>query len=127
MNESATMHDSLSPLNAELAQALGEVIWAFSMVERLTYRYLKILSQEGLDELLADQALKVRIRVIRQLLGRVQGRDKIVADVERCLTGPRSLRLRGICLLTILGRFGSISSNPHLGPQYARSRTRVSL
>lgn len=91
MNESATMHDSLIALNAELAQALGEAIWAFSMVERLTYRYLKILSQEGLDELLADQALKVRIRVIRQLLGRVQGRDKIVADVERCLDRAEKL------------------------------------
>src|ERR1700757_4837945 len=34
----------LEDLRAELAQALGEAIWAFAMVERLTYGYMKKLS-----------------------------------------------------------------------------------
>jgi hypothetical protein len=66
----------LEDLNAELAQALGEAIWAFAMVERLTYKYLRKLSNEPLDELMGDQQFRARIKLVRHLVERLTGQDE---------------------------------------------------
>jgi hypothetical protein len=66
----------LEEMRAELSQALGEAIWAFSMVERITYRYLKFLSSEPLDELMADQSFGARIKLIKHLVTRLKGQDE---------------------------------------------------
>ena len=66
----------LEDLNAELAQALGEAIWAFAMVERLTYKYLRKLSSEPLDELMGDQLFRARLKLVRHLVQRLKGQDE---------------------------------------------------
>jgi hypothetical protein len=72
-------------LSAELAQALGEAVWAFSMVEKLTYRYMKALSSESLHVLMADQPFAARIRLIRHLVERLPGQEEEKAIAARCL------------------------------------------
>jgi hypothetical protein len=62
-------------LHDELSQALGEAIWAFSMIEKLTYSYMKKLSTEPLDELMAGQNFVPRIRLVRRLVERLEGQD----------------------------------------------------
>lgn len=47
--------------NKALAEKLGQAIWAFALVERATYRYMKKLSTDALDVLMADQPIPVRI------------------------------------------------------------------
>lgn len=81
----------LETLTAELAQALGESIWAFSMVEKLTYRYLKALSSEPLHVLMADQTFASRIRLIRHLVDRLKGQDDAKAIATRCLDKAEKL------------------------------------
>ena len=75
----------LEGLSAELAQALGEAVWAFSMIEKLTYRYMKALSSEPLHVLMADQPFATRIRLIRHLVERLPGQEDEKATAARCL------------------------------------------
>jgi hypothetical protein len=81
----------LEDMRAELSQALGEAMWAFAMVERLTYRYMRALSSEPLDELMADQPFKVRIRLMRRLVNRLQGQDQAKSVVMCCLERAEKL------------------------------------
>lgn len=81
----------LEELRAELSQALGEAIWAFSMVERFTYSYLKNLSSEPLHELMDDQSFGVRIRLIRKLIQRLKGQVEQKAIALRCLEKAEKL------------------------------------
>jgi len=91
MDENPTLLHALLAQNAELAQALGEAIWAFSMVERLTYRYLRKLSSEPLDELMADQPFKGRVRLIRHLVDRLQGQEEAKVRAKRYLDESEKL------------------------------------
>lgn len=75
----------LETLTAELAQALGEAVWAFSMIEKLTYRYMKSLSSEPLDMLMADQSFAARIKLIRHLMDRLKGQEETKAIAVMCL------------------------------------------
>lgn len=75
----------LETLSAELAQALGEAVWAFSMIEKLTYRYMKALSSEPLHLLMADQSFSARIKLIRHLVDRLTGQDEGKAIAVKCL------------------------------------------
>ncbi|MGN6141760.1 MAG: hypothetical protein ACTHNV_22925 [Ralstonia sp.] len=87
----------LDTLTAELAQALGEAVWAFSMVEKLTYRYLKTLSSEPLHVLMADQPFASRIRLIRHLVDRLKGQDDAKAIAAQCLNEAEKLaRIRNV-------------------------------
>ncbi|MFP3558172.1 hypothetical protein SB861_47035 [Paraburkholderia sp. SIMBA_049] len=81
----------LEDLNAELAQALGEAIWAFAMIERLTYSYLRKLSSEPLDELMGDQQFRPRIKLIRHLVKRLKGQDEDKAVALRYLDRAEEL------------------------------------
>ena len=65
----------LEDLKAELAQALGEAIWAFAMIEQLTYRYMKKLSSDRLDELMGGQQFKARIELVIKLVERLEGQE----------------------------------------------------
>ncbi|SAL50809.1 hypothetical protein AWB73_05287 [Caballeronia turbans] len=65
----------LETLRSELCHALGEAVWAFSMIERLTYQYMKALSSEPLHELMAGQAFSARLRLITRLVDRLQGQE----------------------------------------------------
>ncbi|WP_186151550.1 hypothetical protein [Burkholderia gladioli] len=71
--------------NRDLAQKLGEAIWAFALVERATYRYMKKLSSDTLDILMADQSIPVRIRVIKQLIARADGPESMKQLAYRCI------------------------------------------
>ncbi|WP_086973122.1 hypothetical protein [Caballeronia glebae] len=66
----------LEALRSDLCHALGEAVWAFSMIERLTYRYMKALSSEPLHELMADQGFNARIKLVKRLIDRLQGQDE---------------------------------------------------
>lgn len=66
----------LDALRNDLCHALGEAVWAFSTIERLTYRYMKALSTEPLHELMADQGFNARIKLIKRLIGRLTGQEK---------------------------------------------------
>jgi hypothetical protein len=69
-------HDTVAELGDELSLALGRAIWAFSMIERLTYEYLSALSSEPLDVLMGDQMFKSRIRLMRHLVERLAGQQE---------------------------------------------------
>ncbi|WP_321927585.1 hypothetical protein [Paraburkholderia guartelaensis] len=73
--------DELHQMRTELAQALGEAIWAFAMIERLTYGYMKKLSSDRLDELMGGQQFRSRIELVERLVKRLKGQeaDKTVA------------------------------------------------
>ena len=60
-------------LNAELAQELGKAIWAFALIERLTYKYLRKLSSEPPDALMGDLNFGARVKLIRHLVVRLEG------------------------------------------------------
>jgi hypothetical protein len=48
MDEDSVRYDGWVAQNRELAQKLGEAIWAFALVERATYRYMKKLPRFSL-------------------------------------------------------------------------------
>ena len=75
----------LDRTNKELAQTLGEAIWAFSKVERATYRFMKKLSTDTLDVLMADQSIPVRIRVMKLLIARANGPEEIKELARQCV------------------------------------------
>jgi hypothetical protein len=75
----------LEDMHAELSQALGEAMWAFAMVERLTYQYMRKLSSDSLDELMGGQSFAARIRLIRKLVERLNGQEQTKAIVMACL------------------------------------------
>lgn len=68
-------NDYLRDLRAELAQALGEAIWAFAMIERQTYEYMRALSSEPLHELMGGQMFGARMTLIKKLVNRLEGQD----------------------------------------------------
>ena len=41
MDDESVRYDGWMAQNRELARKLGEAIWAFALVERATYRYMK--------------------------------------------------------------------------------------
>ena len=81
----------LEDMRAELSQALGEAMWAFAMVERLTYQYMKKLSSDALDELMGGQSFSARIRLIRKLVDRLKGQEEQKAVVVKCLKKAEQL------------------------------------
>jgi hypothetical protein len=66
----------MEELRAELSQALGEAIWAFAMIEKKTYDYMRVLSSEPLHELMSGQSFRARAALIRKLIDRLQGQDE---------------------------------------------------
>jgi hypothetical protein len=91
MNDAINKTHYLEQLNVELAQALGEAIWAFAMVERLTYGYLKKLSSEPLHELMGDQQFRPRVKLVRHLVSRLKGQDADKAVALRYLDRAEEL------------------------------------
>jgi hypothetical protein len=85
MDDEDIRYDGWMAQNGELAQKLGEAIWAFALVERATYRYMKKLSSDTLDVLMADQSIPVRIRVIKQLIARADGSESMKQLAYRCV------------------------------------------
>lgn len=85
MDEDSVRYDGWMAQNRELAQKLGEAIWAFALVERATYRYMRKLSSDTLDVLMADQSIPVRIRVIKQLIARSDGPEAMKQLAYKCL------------------------------------------
>jgi len=81
----------LEDLSAELAQALGEAVWAFSMIERLTYKYMKALSSEPLHTLMADQTFKARTKLIKHLIERLEGQEDAKTRALRYLDKAKKL------------------------------------
>ena len=67
------MRDQVEALADELSLALGRAVWAFSMIERLTYEYMSALSSEPLDVLMGDQPFKSRIKLVTHLIERIEG------------------------------------------------------
>jgi hypothetical protein len=59
----------------KLAAILGEAIWAFSKIERMTYEYLKALSVEPLHHFMQGVSFSGRLAVIKQLILRIENYD----------------------------------------------------
>ena len=76
------MREHFEEMHNELSLALGRAVWAFSMIERLTYEYMAALSTEPLDVLMGDQPFKSRIKLIKQLIKRIEGATE---EKERAL------------------------------------------
>jgi hypothetical protein len=67
----------LEILGDELALAVGQAICAFTRIEWLIYEYLKQLSLDDLDLLMADQLFRTRTIVLRRLVERLgKAKDK---------------------------------------------------
>ncbi|MFM0062944.1 hypothetical protein [Paraburkholderia aspalathi] len=66
-------------------------MWAFAMIERLTYRYMKKLSSDSLDELMGGQSFTARTRLIRKLVDTLKGQDQTKAVVMTCLKTAEKL------------------------------------
>jgi hypothetical protein len=81
----------MEDMRAELSQALGEAMWAFAMVERLTYQYMRKLSSDSLDELMGGQSFSARISLIRKLVDRLKGQEQSKAIVMKCLKTAETL------------------------------------
>jgi hypothetical protein len=90
-NEAKKKHEQLAEHGDELSLALGRAIWAFSKIERLTYEYLKALSNEPLDVLMVDQPFKSRIKLIKQLVERLAGQHEDKAFALRQINKAESL------------------------------------
>jgi hypothetical protein len=88
--ESEQLHH-LEKLRLELCQALGEAVWAFSMIEGLTYSYLRRLSSEPLHLLMGDQGFGARIKLIRHLVKRLSGQDEEKQRVQGYLNRAEEL------------------------------------
>ncbi|WP_345817688.1 hypothetical protein AAGS40_30270 (plasmid) [Paraburkholderia sp. PREW-6R] len=73
MDKDSIRYDGWVPQNRAPAEKFGEATWAFASVERATYRYMKKLSSDTLNGLMADQSIPMRIRVIKQLIARSAG------------------------------------------------------
>ena len=58
----------LQQLHRELALALGDAVWAFARIEWVVHDYLRRLSNDPLDELLADFNFRPRANVLRRLI-----------------------------------------------------------
>lgn len=85
MDDESVRYRGWMDQNRDLAQKLGEAIWAFALVERATYRYMKKLSSDTLDVLMADQSIPVRIRVIKQLIARADGPESMKQFAYKCV------------------------------------------
>ncbi|CAM2196785.1 conserved protein of unknown function [Paraburkholderia kururiensis] len=83
----------LEDMKAELAQALGEAIWAFAMIERVTYSYMKKLSRDRLDELMGGQQFKARTDLVIKLVERLKGQEKEKAVALRHLKEAQNLAI----------------------------------
>ncbi|HDR9164788.1 TPA: hypothetical protein QDB28_005223 [Burkholderia vietnamiensis] len=79
------VEDSFRNQIDELSMTLGQAIWAFARVERVTYLYMKQLSTDTLDVLMADQSIPTRIRVIKHLINRATGPESIKQQALTCL------------------------------------------
>jgi len=72
----------LEVLGDELSLAVGQAVWAFTRIEWLTYEYLKRLSRDELDVLMADQFFRARTKVMRKLILRS---EKSQAEKDRAI------------------------------------------
>jgi hypothetical protein len=61
------------------------------MIEGLTYRYMKALSSEPLDTLMGDQLFKARIKLIKHLVERVEGKEEDKNDALRYIQKAEKL------------------------------------
>jgi len=75
----------------ELALPLGEAIWAFSRIERMSFTYLKALSTEPLDKFMEGVSLRGRLSVIAHLVDRIEGKDEAKALALKCIKSATSL------------------------------------
>ncbi len=78
----------LQSLHEKLALALGTAIWAFARIEWRVHENLKALSLDHVDELVADQALRQRLGILRKLVDR---RDAPVAPKERAKSAIKAI------------------------------------
>ena len=65
----------LEELNNELSLALGKAVWAFAMIEKLMFEYMKQLSRDDLPDLIGYQSISKRIEIIKKLINRIEGLD----------------------------------------------------
>jgi hypothetical protein len=76
---------ALEELVDELSLALGEAVWAFARIERTTYSYLKALSTDSLDVLMAGVMLRGRLQVMEHLIARANGKDSMRQLALKCV------------------------------------------
>jgi hypothetical protein len=60
----------LETLYRDLALALGDAVWAFARLEWLTYKMIRSLSDDRVDELIGDLNFRGRISILRRLIDR---------------------------------------------------------
>lgn len=82
----------------ELASELGEAVWAFARIEKISFEYLRQLSTDTLDVLMQGVLLSGRLTVIKHLVDRADFGDpemqklamKSIEKIEK-LQGTRNL------------------------------------
>ncbi len=75
----------LEVLGDELSLALGRAVWAFARIEWLTYEYMRKLSTDSLETLMGDQPFRVRIKLIKQLVQRLEGCENEKQTALSCI------------------------------------------
>ncbi len=81
----------LEDLGDELALALGNAVWAFALIEWITFEYMKQLSQDDLHLLMGDTNFGMRVSIIKKLVERCQVEDKIKKDAIESLSKAKDL------------------------------------
>lgn len=81
----------LEVLGDELSLALGHAVWAFARIEWLTYEYMRKLSSDSLDTLMGDQLFRARIKLIRQLVQRLEGCESEKQAALACIDRAEKL------------------------------------
>jgi hypothetical protein len=68
-NEAENAADNrLSALSPDLAKALGEAVYSFSLLERQSFVYLRAMSTDPLIKILAGQSFAARVKAVSLLI-----------------------------------------------------------
>ncbi|MFT3849333.1 MAG: hypothetical protein QM739_11880 [Propionivibrio sp.] len=72
-------------LTDELSLALGRAVWSFSVIEQMTYEYMRTFSSESLDTVMADQVFSSRAKLAARLVEKLDGPEDEKRRAIHCL------------------------------------------
>lgn len=85
------MENAIDELEERLSLALGRAVWAFARIELESYKYLRFLSREPLDEFMANNGLGARLKIVRELIKRIPQKEPEKARALQCWTRAEKL------------------------------------
>ena len=81
----------LEQLNQELTENLGEAIWSFAKIERLTYEYLRVLGGQEALVLAGHQNFGPRLNALKRLIEVKELKADTSAKILELLTKAETL------------------------------------